>query len=130
MLEDRRRWRAIASRVNKENLGVAPNNDTARQSALQTVADSFGLSPGDIDKALKTWKVSDDSYEKGLKNYYLARYPEAIGDLTDAYDKRRSDLLGVLLPLADSLYRVSRYSEAVTKYKEAISSAQTIPTCC
>jgi len=121
MLEDPKTLRAIVSRVNKENLGTASNDDIARQSALRTVADSFGLSPGDIDKALKTWKVSEDSYEKGLKNYYLARYPEAIGDLTDAYDKRRSDLLGVLLPLADSLYRISRYPEAVVKYKEAIA---------
>lgn len=120
MLEDSTALRAIASRVNKENLGASPHDDATRYRALQTVADSFGISPDEIDKALKTWKVSDDSYEKGLKNYYLARYPEAIDNLTDAYDKRRSDLLGVLLPLADSLYRVSRYSEAIVKYKQVI----------
>lgn len=120
MLEDPTALRAIASRVTKENLGTASNDYSTRQGALKTVADLFGLSTDDIDTALKTWRVSD-SYEKGLKNYYLAHYSEAIGDLTDAYDKRRSDLLGVLLPLADSLYRVSRYSEAVLKYKEVIA---------
>ena len=121
ILEDPKALRAIVSRLNKENVGTASNDGSTRQNALRTVADSFGLSPVDIDKALKAWKVSDDSFEKGLKNYYLGRYPEAIGDLTDAYSKRRADLRGVLLPLADSLYRASRYPEAVVKYKEAIS---------
>ncbi len=121
MLENPTVLRAIASRINRENVGVTLDEQAGKKTALETVAGSFGLLPEEVDKAIRTWQVSSDAYEKGLKSFYLNLYPEAVNSLSDAYGKRKTDLLDVLLPLASSLYMVGRYRDAVDKYKEAIS---------
>jgi tetratricopeptide (TPR) repeat protein len=102
-------------------------SDQERQLVLQEQAASFGLSPQDVDAAIREWgRKAEDPYQQGLAALYERNFPKATELLTKSYEirkaekeKKENEFVDVALFLGDALYAQKQYREAVVKYKEA-----------
>jgi len=98
-----------------------------RKAALAAVARSFGLTPEEVDRAIREWgKKAVDPYDKGEIALYQRNYSEATEQLSKSYEMRRSayekalaEMVEVTVSLGQCLYEQGRYREAVGKYREA-----------
>src|SRR5262245_56775067 len=98
-----------------------------RKVALAAVARSFGLTPDEVDRAIREWgRKAADPYDKGEIALYQRNYPEATEQLSKSYEMRKSayekalaEMVEVTVSLGQCLYAQGRYREAVGKYREA-----------
>lgn len=104
-----------------------PTTEEERKASLAEVARSFGLTPEEIDRAIREWsKKAVDPYDKGEIALYQQNYPEATAQLSKSYEVRKpafekalTEMVDVTFSLGQSLYGQGRYREAVEKLQEA-----------
>src|SRR6266404_5672643 len=131
LLKDSRALTAMATGISKR---LAPRANSKqityqeRKEALAWVARIYGVSPSDLDQALRTWgQSSSDPYEQALAAFYGARYSE-VSDLLSSSLKVREDelenakdkLAHVLLLEGQSFYELGKYREAISAFQRAL----------
>lgn len=108
-------------------------SDEERRLVLQQQADSFGLTPQEVDTAIREWgRKAEDPYQQGLAALYEKNYPRAVELLTRSYDLRKAEMeqkinefVDATVFLGDALYAQSKFREAAAKYEEASSKRPT-----
>jgi tetratricopeptide (TPR) repeat protein len=108
-------------------------SDEERHLVLKQQAESFGLTPQDVDTAIREWgRKAEDPYHQGLAALYERNYPRATELLTKSYDIRKaekeekeSEFVDAALFLGDALYAQGKFREAVVKYQEASAERPT-----
>ena len=97
MLEDGSALSSLAANLLK-SVQPPPRNemssdDQRRRKALAEVSKTYGLSPEELDKAIRAWgERSEDPYEKGLAALYEKRYPEASLELQKSLTRHEAEL--------------------------------------
>src|SRR5262245_2519894 len=88
---------AMAAKFNatlKPKLKDERTTEEERKAALAAVARSFGLTPEDVDHAIREWgKKATDPYDKGEIALYQRNYPEATEQLSKSYEMRKSAII-------------------------------------
>ena len=114
---------------------AAPENPKAN---LEAVAKQYGLSPEDLDKAIKAWGAkTTDPYEAGLAALYARNYDKATTDLQTSLSQREEKLASDQKAAADvpadqkavadaafflgsSLYQQGKYKESAVAYQRCL----------
>ncbi|SRR6266481_2395325 len=131
LLKDSRALTAMATGISKR---LAPRANSKqityqeRKEALAWVARIYGVSPSDLDQALRTWgQSSSDPYEQALAAFYGARYSEASDLLSsslkvreDELENAKDKLAHVLLLEGQSFYELGKYREAISAFQRAL----------
>jgi len=131
MLASAKAVEAMASRVVKEvgsKLDKQLSNEE-RRMVLEQQAREFGLTPEDVDRAIREWsRKATDSYQKGLAELYRKNYPQAAELLSDALQQRINELKEAQNKVADAanflgqaLYRKGQYRDAAEAFKKALA---------
>ncbi len=102
-------------------------SDEERRMVLQQQAESVGLTPEELDTAIRELgKKSTDPYQQGLTALYEKNYPKSTELLTQSYqvhkaasEKANSDLADASFFLGLSLYGQGKYHQAAEKFQEA-----------
>jgi hypothetical protein len=85
--------RAAAAQINKENAPKSAGEHTSEEQskeALSAVAKQFGLTPKEIDQAIRNWgERTEDPYDNSLAALYGRRYPEASLELEKSFSTRK-----------------------------------------
>ncbi len=130
LLEDPDALRTITQRINKANSVKAKDpaaNESQRKQSLDQVAASFGLTPEEVDKAVRAWgEKAKDLYDQGLAALYEKNYAKASLDLAESLKRREENEAKAGQEVADaafflggSLYLQGEYREAVVAYRKA-----------
>jgi len=131
-LENGQALNAITAKVNQANsikAGTQAGDLRSDQTSLQDVAREFGLTPDELDRAIRAWgrKVTDP-YEKGLAALYEGSYPEASKLLAASLEAREQELQQAQASVADaaffmgsSLYEQGRYGQAASACRRAMT---------
>src|SRR5271157_1511679 len=123
--------RAFAEKINKANAPKSADKQTAPENPkanLEAVAKQFGLSPEDLDKAIKAWGTkTTDPYDAGLAALYERNYGKATTDLQTSLSQREEKLASDQNAVADaafflgqSLYEQGRYKESAVAYQRCL----------
>jgi len=131
LLEDGSALSSLTENVLKR-IQPSPKNEPAGdeqrlREALTEVSKSYGLTPEDLDKAIRAWgEKTEDPYEKGLAALYEKRYPEASLQLQKSLAKREAELVkapdkvaSAAFYLGASLYGEGRYRESAAAYEKS-----------
>jgi tetratricopeptide (TPR) repeat protein len=102
-------------------------SDAERQLVLKEQAESFGLTPQDVDAAIREWgRKAEDPYQQGLAALYERNFPKATELLTKSYEirkaekeKKENEFVDAAVFLGDALYAQGKFHEAIVKYREA-----------
>ncbi len=122
---------AAVQRINKANAPKIADKQAAREdpkASLEAVAKQFGLSPEDLDQAIKAWGAkTTDPYEAGLAALYERNYSKATDDLRDSLKQREEKLASDQKAVADaafflgsSLYEQGRYRESAVAFQRCL----------
>src|SRR5271165_4099425 len=130
--------KAAVQQINKANAPrsadkqATPENPKAN---LEAVAKQFGLSPDDLDKAIKAWGAkTTDPYDAGLAALYARNYDKATTDLQTSLSQREEKLASdqkavaadqkqvadVAFFLGSSLYGQGKYRESAVAYQRSL----------
>ena len=131
MLASAKAVEAMASRVIKD-VGSRLDkqlSEEERQLVLQQQAKDFGLTPEEVDQAIRQWsKKVTDPYQKGLAELYQRNYPKAADLLSDALDRRIKKLQDAQNEVADAadflgqaLFGKGQYRAAADTFKKALA---------
>jgi len=130
MLENGKAITTFAAQINKATSPISkgPDSEERRREALEATAKTFGLAPGDVDKAIRAWgERATDLYEKGLADLYEKNYPLASRELSQSLEMREKELAKVQAATADaafflgqSKFEEGKYRESVTAYLRAL----------
>ena len=130
---------SLTAKINKANLPHAANQRLQQgdpKEALLEMAKQYGLTPEDIDRAIRAWgATTTDTYEAGLVALYERNYAKASSALQDSLrlreEKLEADQRLVLQDqknvadaaafLGQSLYEQGRYSQSAEAYKKCLS---------
>jgi tetratricopeptide (TPR) repeat protein len=134
MLASARAVEAMASRVIKEVGSKLDKqlSDEERRLVLEQQAREFGLTPEDVDRAIREWsRKATDSYQKGLAELYQRNYPQAADLLSQALEQRINELKEAQNKVADAanflgqaLYLRGQYRDAAEAFKKALALRQ------
>ncbi len=124
--------KAAVQQINKANAPksadrlAAPENPKAN---LEAVAKQYGLSPEDLDKAIKAWGTkTTDPYDAGLAALYERNYSRATVDLQDSLNQREeklaSDQAADQKAVADAAFFLGSSLHEQGKYKESAVALQ------
>jgi tetratricopeptide (TPR) repeat protein len=129
LLGDPKALSALTAKINKANSPKSKGGDPEqeRREALETIAKTFGLTPADVDKAIRAWgEKTEDPYEQGLAALYEKNYPLASQRLSQSFEARKKGLVKAQAATADaasflgqSRYQEGKYQESVAAYREA-----------
>jgi tetratricopeptide (TPR) repeat protein len=130
LLENGKTLTAIAAQINKANSPKSkdPDPEEQRRESLETVAKSFGLTSGDVDKAIRAWgERATDPYERGLAALYEKKYPLASEELSRSLELREKELGKAKAATSDAAwflgqakFEEGKYHESVTAYKKVL----------
>jgi tetratricopeptide (TPR) repeat protein len=122
---------AAAEQINKANAPKMtsrqpPQEDTREH--LDAVARLYGLSPSDLDAAIRAWgEKTTDPYEAGLAALYQRNYPTASMRLGESLQRREAMLAMDQKAVADaasflgqSLYAEGKYRESARAYQRLL----------
>ena len=123
--------KAAVSQINKANAPKSADKQAAPENPkanLEAVAKQFGLSPEDLDKAIKAWGAkTTDPYEAGLAALYARNYDKATTDLRTSLSQREEKLASDQNAVADaasflgqSLYEQGKYKESALAYQRCL----------
>ncbi|MBL8172498.1 MAG: tetratricopeptide repeat protein, partial [Acidobacteria bacterium] len=119
-----RSGKAIETITSRVLNGITPKldqqvSDEERRLVLKQQADAFGLTPDDVDRAIREWgKTAKDPYEAGLAALYEKNFPRATELLTQSYELRKENFIDAAFFLGQSLYEQGKYSLAAVKFQE------------
>ena len=122
---------ALAAQINKANAPKSADKQAPPEDPkanLAAVAKQYGLSPEDLDQAIRVWGAkATDPYEAGLAALYERNYPKASAQLADSLQKREEKLTADQKAVADaafflglSLYGEGKYKEAATDFQRCL----------
>jgi tetratricopeptide (TPR) repeat protein len=105
-------------------------SDVERKLALREIADSVGLTPEELDIAIREWgQEANDPFDRGIYELYKRNYPKADQLLTQSYNLRKDSkqnadakFADVALNLGQAKYEEGKYNEAIEKFQEALAS--------
>ena len=123
--------KAAVSQINKANVPKSADKQAAPEDPkanLDAVAKQFGLSPDDLDKAIKAWGAkTTDPYDAGLAALYERNYSKATVNLQDSLKQREEKLASDQNAVADaafflgsSLYEEGRYKDSAVAYQRCL----------
>jgi|KBSMisStaDraftv2_1062788.scaffolds.fasta_scaffold515865_2 hypothetical protein len=112
--------RAAAEQIKRADIPTRTqdlNQNERAKEALATVSKTFGLSPDEIDSAIRAWgEKTEDPYDKGLAALYGKNYLQASQDLRISLERRmnaeakaQSDVADAAQFLGRSLYEQGKY---------------------
>jgi tetratricopeptide (TPR) repeat protein len=119
---------AATAQINKAN---AP--ETANKRALQedpkanlaAVAKQYGLSPDDLDQAIRAWGAkTTDPYEVGLAALYQRNYAKASAQFSDSLRGREEKLEVDQKAVADAAFFLGSSLIEEGKYRESATALQ------
>jgi tetratricopeptide (TPR) repeat protein len=134
-LRDRTVLRALVEEINKANTPKSADKQAAPENPranLEAVAKQYGLSPEDLDKAIKAWGAKPtDTYEAGLAALYARNYDKATTSLQDSLKQREDklaadkktdekDVADAAFFLGSSLYEQGKYRESAAAYQRCL----------
>lgn len=108
-------------------------SDEERRLVLKTQAEAFGLTPQEVDQAIREWgRKAEDPYQQGLAALYEQNYPKATELLTKSYEIRKTEketkeneFVDAAVFLGDALFAQRKFREAAAKYQEASAERPT-----
>jgi tetratricopeptide (TPR) repeat protein len=117
---------AATAQINKANATktvdrTAPEEDP--RSNLIAVAKQYGVSPDDLDRAIRAWGAkATDPYDAGLVSLYERRYANASSQLAEALKIREQSLAADQKAAADAAFFLGRslYEEGL--YRDSAAS--------
>jgi len=127
--------KVAVQQINKANAPKSADKQAAQENPkanLEAVAKQFGLSPEDLDKAIKAWGAkTTDPYEAGLAALYARNYDKATTDLQTSLSQREEKLAAdqaadqkavadAALFLGSSLYEQGKYKESAVAYQRCL----------
>ena len=121
---------AATAQINKANAPKTADKQASQEdpkSSLTAVAKQYGLDPGDLDRAIRSWgEKTTDPYEAGLAALYGRNYPEATRKLSESLDlkkkgveKAQGQAADAAVFLGQALYEEGRYMESASAYQQA-----------
>ncbi len=118
---------SILAAINKQTALNQTLSEEQRKIILKEQAERFGLSPEQIDKAIRAWKDStQDPFDVGIAALYERNYPQATAQLAKSLKLRekqeaesREKVAEASYFLAQSFYEQGRYAEASENYRKA-----------
>src|SRR5205085_199777 len=100
-------------------------SEEERRLVMQEIADSVGLSPPELDAAIRGLKNSEDFGKQGLAALYEQNYPKAEELLTKSYEISKPAMEKAVAKFADDAfflgqakYERGKYSEAIERFQE------------
>ena len=91
-----------------------------RKANLDAVAKQFGVSPEDLDHAIKAWgEKTSDPYEAGLAALYARNYDKATADLQASLKQREEKLASDQRGVVDAAFFLGQSLQQQGKYKES-----------
>ena len=121
---------AAAAQINKANAPTAGKQALQQdpKATLTAVAKRYGLTPDDLDRAIRAWGAqASDPYEAGLVALYERNYPKASTQLASSLQEREEKLGADRKAVADaafflglSLYGEGKYGDSVTAYQRSL----------
>ena len=125
---------ALTAKINKANAPKSANKQAVEdpKANLDAVAKQYGLTPDDLDKAIRTWgSKTTDPYDVGLAALYARNYDAATTSLQDSLKKREDKLTAdkkadekavadAAFFLGQSLYEQGRYRESAAAYQRCL----------
>src|SRR5262249_26862167 len=130
LLEDPDALRTMAQQINKANSGSPRDpgeKETQRRHSLEQVAAGFGLTPAEVDKAIRAWgEKATDTFDQGIAALYEKNYRKASLDLAESLKLRKEreakaeqEVVDAAFFLGESLYEEGKYREAVEARSDA-----------
>jgi hypothetical protein len=99
--------RAFAEKINKANAPKSADKQAAEdpKANLDAVAKQFGLTPEDLDKAIRAWgSKTTDPYDVGLAALYARKYDAATSSLKDSLKQREEKFATAQKDVADAAF--------------------------
>jgi tetratricopeptide (TPR) repeat protein len=130
--------KAAVQQINKANAPKSADKQADQENPkanLEAVAKQYGLSPDDLDKAIKAWGAkTTDTYEAGLAALYARNYSKATVDLQDSLKQREEKLASDQKSLAadqkqvadaafflgQSLWEQGKYRESAVAFQRCL----------
>src|SRR5271165_5311076 len=123
--------KAAVQQINKANAPKSADKQATQENPkanLDAVAKQLGLSPDDLDKAIKAWGAkTTDPYEAGLAALYVRNYDQATTDLQTSLSQREEKLAwdqnavaDVAFFLGQSLWEQGRYKESAVAFQRCL----------
>ena len=122
--------RAFAEKINKANAPKTADKQAAEdpKANLDAVAKQFGLTPDDLDKAIRAWGAkTTDPYDVGLAALYARNYEAATNSLKDSlkqceekFATAQKDVADAAFFLGQSLSERGRYRESAVAYQRCL----------
>ena len=123
--------KATVQQINKANAPKSADKQATPENpkaSLEAVAEQFGLSPDDLDKAIKAWGTkTTDPYDAGLAALYERNYSQSTVDLQDSLKQREEKLASDQKAVADaafflgqSLWEQDRYKESAVAFQRCL----------
>ncbi|HEY0795860.1 MAG TPA: tetratricopeptide repeat protein, partial [Acidisarcina sp.] len=121
---------SIAARVNDANsaqIFSSRHDATTPKQNLARIAQQYGLSPPDVDNAIRAWgKKATDPFDIGLAQFYARNYSDASDNLALSVLAREGDLkietektFNANFFLGQALYAQGAYQRAAKTFKRA-----------
>jgi tetratricopeptide (TPR) repeat protein len=115
---------ALTAKINKANAPKSADKQAVPENPkanLEATAKQFGLSPEDLDKAIKAWGAQTiDPYDAGMAALYERNYSKATVDLQDSLKQREEAVADAASSLGASLYQQGRYGESARAYQRSL----------
>jgi len=123
--------KSLAEQINRANAPKTVDKQGPPEDPkanLDAVAKQYGLSPDELDEAIRAWgeKVADP-YDAGLAALYERNYSVASMHLADSLQKREEKLATDQEGVADaacflgqSLYEEGKYRDSATRYQRCL----------
>ncbi len=129
---------ALTAKINKANAPKSADKQAAEdpKANLDAVAKQFGITPEDLDKAIRAWGTkTTDPYDVGLAALYARNYDAASSSLRDSLKQREKKLVADQKAVADaafflgsSLYQQGKYRESAAAYQRCLQIRADDPT--
>jgi tetratricopeptide (TPR) repeat protein len=131
LLEDPRAALGMASELNRlrSSLGGEGErlSENMRRELLAEVAKGYGLTPAEVEQAIRNWaRKAISPYERGVAALYARNYPEAtiqlsraIEEIRKEQEQKQNELVDAYFQRGQSHYVQGKYREAVNDFREA-----------
>jgi Flp pilus assembly protein TadD len=126
---------SLVAKLNIDNSTRSAETPANPKANLVALATQYGLSPEDVDQAIRAWGAkTTDPYDAGLAALYERDYPKASAQLQDSLQQRelkltadtksvlqeRQQVADTAFFLGASLYEQARYLESARAYQECL----------
>jgi tetratricopeptide (TPR) repeat protein len=118
---------ALATKINSANAPKTTGDQAPQdpEANLNAVAKQYGLSPEDLDEAIRSWGArTTDLEEAGQAALYARNYPKASEAFAESLREREERLAADQKAVADSAYFLGESFYGQGKYRESASAYQ------